>query len=364
MTDIDPFDALPDNQTARRGSGRLLVGAMLVIAIFAAFSVTAWFAYNRGFYSASDELAPIVRAEDGPTRVRPDAPGGLDIPDQDKLVFDRIAPGQAEPTVERLLPEPEQPLPASEVAVSDATDPVVTETVDDIEQPVADAAAAIEDAVEEAIEDTVAVAPPPPIPGAEIATATAGDDAEPDADGGLDLNDVLAAISNELPGTGADAPADPSAADAGAADAPADASADVAALDAPAEIKVESAEAPAVAPPTVESVPIPEPPAVETAAATPPAEPAPAVVPANGDSAWRVQLASVRDEAGAAREWDRLKSRHPELLGALVLNIQSADLAAGRFYRIQAGPVADRDAARKLCADLASVNQDCLVVQP
>ncbi len=349
MTDIDPFDALPDNQTARRGSGRLLVGAILVIAIFAAFSVTAWFAYNRGFYSASDELAPIVRAQDGPTRVRPDSPGGLDIPDQDKLVFDRIAPGQAEPTVERLLPEPEQPLPASDVAISDATDQVVTEAVDVIEQPVADAAAAIE----EAVEDTVEVAPPPPIPGAEIATA---DDApEPEADGGLNLNDVLAAISNELPG--ADAPADAAAADPVG---------DVAALDEPTEIIVESAEAPAVAPPTVESVPIPEPPAAEVAAATPPpaAPAATAVVPANGDSVWRIQLASVRDEAGAAREWDRLKSRHPDLLGALVLNIQSADLAAGRFYRIQAGPVADRAAARKLCADLAGANQDCLVVQP
>ena len=88
------------------------------------------------------------------------------------------------------------------------------------------------------------------------------------------------------------------------------------------------------------------------------------VVPANGDTAWRIQLASVRDQTGAEQEWGRLQTRHPDLLGPLALLIQRADLDAGTFYRIQAGPLANGDAARKLCADLVAAKQDCLIVQP
>lgn len=51
---------------------------------------------------------PVIHADHQPTRKRPADPGGMTIPDQDKLVY---SPGKAEPKVEQLLPPPEQPLP-------------------------------------------------------------------------------------------------------------------------------------------------------------------------------------------------------------------------------------------------------------
>ena len=51
---------------------------------------------------------PIIKADDQPMRKRPDEPGGMKIPDLDKLVYNT---GKTESKVEHLLPPPEAPLP-------------------------------------------------------------------------------------------------------------------------------------------------------------------------------------------------------------------------------------------------------------
>ena len=354
MTDIDPFEALPngrqplsEDRPTARGGRRLLLGAVLAIAIFGGFSAIAWVAYNRGFYSGSDEVAPLVRADDGPTRRRPADPGGLDIPDQDKLVFERLSPGQSEAGVERLLPAPEQPLPLPDPAP--------------VEPP-----AAVAQGQDEA------PPPPPPLPEQNIAVVTQPlPDAPPQvpapppatlpaSDGDLDLEEVIAAVSDDPPVAPAPDAADPPpAAVATAEPAP----------DTPAD-QPEVAAAPPVPEPapepeaTVESLPLPE--TSETVAVVPAegTDPPPASAPAAAGDGWRIQLAAVRDESGAAAEWQRLQGKHPQLLGPLALSVQRADLDAGTFYRIQAGPLADQAAARQRCADLNTAGQDCLVVRP
>jgi hypothetical protein len=46
------------------------------------------------------------------------------------------------------------------------------------------------------------------------------------------------------------------------------------------------------------------------------------------------------------------------------LNVERVDKgAAGIFYRLQAGPLADKNAAAKLCASLKQAHQDCIVVK-
>lgn len=54
---------------------------------------------------------PLIQADAAPAKIRPEQPGGMTVPHQDKLVFQRLSPGGGEPTVERLLPPPEEPLP-------------------------------------------------------------------------------------------------------------------------------------------------------------------------------------------------------------------------------------------------------------
>ncbi len=67
----------------------------------------AWYFYGQR--PTGDDAAPLIRAAVGPVKVRPDNPGGMVVPDRDKLVYDRMQGLETRP-VERLLPPPETPL--------------------------------------------------------------------------------------------------------------------------------------------------------------------------------------------------------------------------------------------------------------
>ncbi len=71
---------------------------------------------------------------------------------------------------------------------------------------------------------------------------------------------------------------------------------------------------------------------------------------------------SSRKDAEAV--WSRLQKANKDLLGGLELQIQTARLKKGTFYRVQAVPLANRAAASSLCSTLKSRKQDCLVVAP
>jgi len=83
---------------------KLLV-AVAGVALIAAFS---WFAYKWAKAPSSD-TPPLIHAEPGPHKVSPDHRGGLNIPYQDKLIYNRIGDGATDDPAERLLPPPEQP---------------------------------------------------------------------------------------------------------------------------------------------------------------------------------------------------------------------------------------------------------------
>ena len=67
-------------------------------------------------YKAAQEATivaevPLLRAEAGPIRRRPEDPGGMDVPHREKLIYEAFEDGSVETVVERLLPLPEEPLP-------------------------------------------------------------------------------------------------------------------------------------------------------------------------------------------------------------------------------------------------------------
>lgn len=78
----------------------------------------------------------------------------------------------------------------------------------------------------------------------------------------------------------------------------------------------------------------------------------------------RIQLGAyrVRDEALAG--WTVVQRRFRKLLEGLRPTIQRADLAAGTFYRLRAGPINTSTAAKELCRKLLELDADCLVVNP
>jgi len=109
------------------------------------------------------------------------------------------------------------------------------------------------------------------------------------------------------------------------------------------------------------------------APAAPSAEPAPAAVETPPEPAamaplaesYRVQLASIPNEADVPAEWERLRKRIGAPVAALDLHVERAELGAqGVFYRLQAGPFATQAEANATCTEIRAGGNDCLVVAP
>lgn len=251
--------------------------------------------------AGGDGPVPLVRADQRPAKIKPDSPGGMEVPHQDKEIYARMsqseAPPPPSPKVERLLPPPEAPLPK----------PAATP------------------------------APPPP-----VAAIPAPPDVKPPANAVTVTPPAASPPSTQAaaPPPVAVAPA-PRPAEIKPAEPP-----KVATAPKPAETK--PAEAPKVA-----AAPKPAPDAKQLAAISPSAP------------GFRIQVASLRSTEDAARSWEKLKSANSDLLGKLGGNVVRADLGdKGIYYRVMAGPLGDREAADALCSKLKQRNVGCLVVKP
>jgi SPOR domain len=97
-----------DQETPPRFRG--LVRSLVAILVMGVFAGGLWFAYMQGLrhgnLSSSGADVPLIRADERPTKVKPENPGGMEIPDRDKLIYT-----QKRAAVEHLLPPPEKPMP-------------------------------------------------------------------------------------------------------------------------------------------------------------------------------------------------------------------------------------------------------------
>ena len=83
--------------------------------------------------------------------------------------------------------------------------------------------------------------------------------------------------------------------------------------------------------------------------------------------AWAVQLASFRSVDEAKRAWARLKKQHSGALGGLAPTYGRVNLGnKGVYHRLRVGPLANRAAAKVLCAGIKkqAPDQGCLAVPP
>jgi hypothetical protein len=89
---------------------RGLVASLVALVVIGVFAGGLWFAYQQGLKrgggitGAAD--VPLIRADERPTKVKPEKPGGMEVPDRDKLIYT-----QKRAAVEHLLPPPEKPMP-------------------------------------------------------------------------------------------------------------------------------------------------------------------------------------------------------------------------------------------------------------
>jgi hypothetical protein len=114
-------------------------------------------------------------------------------------------------------------------------------------------------------------------------------------------------------------------------------------------------------------------PAPQAAPQAPPpvvAQPAPKPEPQRRQTAslppsdsYRIQIAAVRSEAAAQREWQRLRRKNKDILGRLQLFMQQVNIRnKGVYHRIQAGPLPDRTLAELACGSLKARGVGCLIV--
>jgi cell division septation protein DedD len=244
----------------------------------------------------------------------------MDVPNRDKFVYRRIKGDVEPPSVEKLLAEPEEPLPPPQPA-----SPAV---------PPAEAAAPIGTAAAEAPASEGTASPP-----AEIGAASASTDAPGDAPSDAAL------------------PADGAVATAMVIPAP---------RERPGQAKAAAATA-APSQPVKPTSPVPP----AASAAQPARQPSPvaAAAPARSVAAnggrYRVQIGSVASPDQAKSEWQRLRSRHGDLLASLQAEFVRADLGnRGVVYRVRVGPLQGEEKARSLCRSLAGRNVGCMVVAP
>jgi len=317
---VSPTDPDDDNDgdgdMARAGSG----GVIKTLAALVGLTLLAggiWIGFGdriMDILSPADGDVPVIAADPSPIKVRPENPGGMQVPNQGRLVYGVVDGSAAQPRVERLLPSPEKPVAVDEVLKRSVpeTNAVVTGTAP---RGVADPAPGA----------PVRLTPGDPEPAPLAATPSAQDVAK-------------------LP----------------AAPTPAPPAINPQAVQTTPQMTTQPTPAPPPAPKPAPKAATPAP--TQTAQASPsPESPA-----ADLSKSYRIQLAASRSEDAVKSEWDRLRRRHVDLLGDLRLQIMRIDLGAtkGVFYRLRAGPLADAATAKTLCERLKQRKLGCLVVKP
>lgn len=272
----------------KKRRGWLMWVTVVILASAAASATWMWFGKDMKS-TGSDSDVPVVKADDRSYKSKPSQPGGMDVPDQDKSVYERFNGSEgAKEQVERLLPPAEAPQapPSVPQPAPQAQAPAAVPALPDL--PKAPATEAPK-ATPPSIKDT---APPEPAP------------LEPPA-----IDDKKTTASK--PPKAAEPPR-------------------VAAR----ETKKSTADAVAVKAPV-----------------------------ASGGGAWLVQLGAIRDESAASRQWGQIQKANSDLLAGMSLDVQRADLGAkGVFYRLRAGTLESKEAAKALCQQLEARKQGCIVV--
>jgi cell division septation protein DedD len=102
---LPPWLGMPDDDVkVSRFSPGLITAGVAALVIFGAI---VWVVYHQAG-ERGNLPPPVITADNQPTKVQPESPGGTEVPNQDKTVYDRINPNAPEEP-ERILPPAEEP---------------------------------------------------------------------------------------------------------------------------------------------------------------------------------------------------------------------------------------------------------------
>lgn len=298
----DPLQAFREERLAqKRRRPAILIGIVVGVAVAAA---VGWMTFGKyvSLYGDTNGELPVIKADTALYRIRPKTPGGMEVPDQDKLIYDRLRSSDGDLSVERLLPPPEKPEPPepekNEVLpaeVKQSNDPIGA-LAEHVSEPTELASGTVYD--ESGVPVEVMFRTVPPVPEASKNEKSKPVEKKPDA-------------SEKIP---------------------------------PAAEKT----APAVATVRKPEAPAKKEPAVSAEKETP---------------IYSVQLISARTEAAAEGEWKRLSRKHKDLMKGLSHSISKVTVGKGVFYRLRVGSFDTREEAKALCDRFKAQKQECIVAK-
>ncbi|MBT5239199.1 MAG: SPOR domain-containing protein [Rhodospirillaceae bacterium] len=144
------------DQAGGRGRTIGLIVGVVAGAVIAGFA--AWTVFGPGSDSDGGR-APLIVAEPEPYKVRPKDPGGLQVENQDKLVYERVGGASSTPGAENILPPPEAPKAPEPAPVVVTPPPMPVVVVEPPAKP-----DPVVEAVREVVPAPVAVKAPEPEP--------------------------------------------------------------------------------------------------------------------------------------------------------------------------------------------------------
>lgn len=297
-------EARPTSE-ASDGGGWTLLHLALGALVIAVLGAGAFIALSSGTHSTTTRLGdepPLIRADDRAFKVSPDDPGGLEVPNRDKLVYSRLKGVVDTPEVERLLPGPEQPLPLPEPP---ATPPAASA----------------------------------PLPSLSPSPSSSGSAAAPE-------------LATPLPAP-TETPAEPPTQTQ--PNPPPDSVAEEPApLSGMTVATIHPVARPATRPAQAKSDAGPA--ATATLASV-------EQKPAAGSGRYQVQLGAMSTPELAHAQWTKLMAGNADVLGRLQPSIARADLGEkGVLYRLRAGPIDDVERAQALCKSLSARSVGCIVI--
>lgn len=317
----DPMTRMEDDydEGRRYSVARGIVVTVISVLILGVFVAGVTIAYQLGLEAGSSKVTPIIRADTGPTKVRPSEPGGMKIPNQDKTVYGQLGKTNGQTKDEKLLPTAERPIESLLLTIKPATAPTSKDEAPPSKQE--------KSAIQGGPVGATAMAPPvklppPPPPEKPVPKRPQG--------------------------------------------------AEITKPKAPGKSVVATAVPPPPPPPPVASTPSRAKTAKPTQNKT--AKPAKkttrvasvdtTVKKKKPAGAYAVQLASAKSAKGARRTWGKLRKAHPTLLKGLSESVVKKNLGKkGTWYRLMAGSFPSAKAARAFCARAKKRKVGCLATR-
>lgn len=350
---LPPEEDLPVLQPRRSRKGLWTAVGLIAVGVIGVGAAMTF----RSPTGSSDGKPPVIAADTAPTKVEPVNPGGKEIPNQNKQIYERAA--QAPKGETAVVNREEQPIDVQQAARSMPARVILpgpgTGASETATNPL-ESAPGVPERLPTASEP--ALTPVPPVPGLgeprKVRTVSIRPDGTP------------APPANGNAGSGIVTGSNPSAAATAAPTGTATQLAPVPRPRPPAVADAAKVQDRATTPAPAATTPAPP---LRTANAAPAATtpaPAAAAPPAtqairSGTGDFTVQLGAPGSEAEARATFAALQRKYPEVLGGQAPIIRKTDLAGGKtVYRLRIGPYS-RENAATMCTQLQAAGGQCFI---